>query len=92
MIIDEIWQQIEQHLLDRNWMAVTVWADALQETGEERLAGCIRWLAKRKLVTGYVDGSKGGRRWYSWIRGEQLKAVTLAEVVEKVQDEREWYL
>ena len=49
MTIDDWWIEIEQHMLNRNWSGVLICADGLQESGDERLAGCLRWISRLQI-------------------------------------------
>jgi hypothetical protein len=96
---NEVWTHIEQLFRERDWTGVAVMADALQEAGEERLAGCVRWMAEKKVKVGWVSRPAEGDHYYrcflhskrstGWM-GEYT-GDTLPQLVETVQQEREYY-
>lgn len=70
MSADDWWAEIERHLLNRNWTGVLICADGLSEAGEERLADCVRWVARQTIEIHHWDfrSSGGEDYWYGTIR------------------------
>lgn len=63
MTKDECWLEIETFTLNGDWNGLLVCADALQELGEEEMAGTIRWAQRKNLLP---DKCRDSARW--WIR------------------------
>lgn len=93
MTADDWWEQIERHLLDRNWTGVLVCADGLQEAGEERLAGTLRWVVRKELHINWMrNGSDRNRWWFCYVGDDLFDGDDIVVVVGKIQSKREYYL
>lgn len=84
------WKLIEDYLLAKDWTAVLVCADGLSDDNDV-LADTLRWIAKKQLRWGYVDGS-AGRKYYTHIFGDQHSGKTVREAVEHIRQNRDFLL
>ena len=94
MTQEEWWAEIERHLLARDWNAVAVCADGLEESGDPESASTLRWICQKNLSTDKVSfreniPTKHTSRWWVHINGGYRGAYNeLREAVCAIGKER----
>lgn len=92
MNTEEVWTHIERYLLERNWTGVVVMADALQELGEERLAGTLRWISKvnKEVHCKTFSEWKGHtQKWHTYMTDEvDVEGFSICDFLCALEDYR----